>query len=90
MTKLLILTSVEILPHYGFTGFGLCFAEMTGIQVHYYLDNCFARIIKCTLKRTGGNEFDKRSKRSIIFVSRGHKVSSGHQLDGKKMGINPV
>lgn len=84
MTKLLILTSVEILPRYGFTGFGLCFAEMIWIQVYHYLENSFARIIKCTLKRTGGNEFDKRSKRSIIIVS------SGHQLYGQKMGINPA
>lgn len=50
MTKLLILTSVEILPQYGFTGFGLCFAEMTGIQVYYYLDNCFARISSVLLE----------------------------------------
>lgn len=64
--------------------------QMTGIQAYYYLDNRFARIIKCALKRTGGNEFDKRSKRSIIIVSSRHKVSIGHQLDGQKRGINPI
>lgn len=50
VTKLLILTVVEILPQYGFTGFGLYFAEMTGIQVYYYLDNCFARISSALLE----------------------------------------
>lgn len=58
------------MPHYEFTGFGLCFAEVTGLQVCYYLDNSFARSLRA-LRRTGGNEFDKRSKRSVIIVPTG-------------------
>lgn len=58
------------MPQYEFTGFGLCFAEFTGFQVYYYLGNCSARSLRA-LRRIGGNEFDKLSKRSIIIVSTG-------------------
>lgn len=64
--------------------------QMTGIQAYYHLDNCFARIIKRAIKKTEGNELDKRSKRSIIVVSSERKLSSGHQLYVQKRGINPI
>lgn len=58
------------MPQCEFTGFGLCFAALTGFQVCYYLDNSFDRSLRA-LRRTGGNEFDKKSKRSITIVSTG-------------------
>lgn len=86
-TKLLILTSVEIFLEYGFKEFGLCFADDWDSSI--LLDNCFARIIKHTIKETKGNELDKRSERSII-VSSERKAPSGHQLNVQKRGINPI
>lgn len=67
MTKLLILTLVEILPQFGFIGFGLCFAEMTGIQVYYYLDNCFARISGALLEELKGMSLT-RHQRDLLLL----------------------
>lgn len=67
ITKLLILTSVEILPQYGFTGFGLCFAEMTGIQVYYYSDNCFARFSSAFLKKLEGMSLTRAQRDQLLL-----------------------
>lgn len=58
------------MPQCEFTGFGQCFAELTGFQAYYYLDNSTARSLRA-LWRIGGNESDKISKRSITIVSTG-------------------
>lgn len=67
MTKLLILTSVEILPQYGFTGFGLCFAEMPGIQVYYYTDNNFARISSALLEELEGMNLTRDQRDQLLL-----------------------
>lgn len=67
VTKPLILTSVEILPQRGFTGFGLCFAEITGIQAYYYLDNCFARISSAILEELEGMSLTRDKREQLLL-----------------------
>lgn len=55
------------MPWYEFTGFGLCFAEMTGIQVYYYLDNCFARILGALLEELEGMSLTRDQRDQLLL-----------------------
>lgn len=55
------------MPQYESTGFGLCFAEMTGIQVYYYLDNCFARILGAVLEELEGMSLTRDQRDQLLL-----------------------